>query len=78
MNPIVKNVAKLMKSLREADTDTLTEAREVLQNFSDSWLVEGDNKDFPGAGDCCLSDTDLTTALTPVLEVWIDMVEGDE
>lgn len=61
-----------MKTLRQSDVETLNEAKEILKKFADSWLVEGSPEDLQGAGACCLSDTDLATALIPVIEILTD------
>lgn len=71
-NPVVRDVAQLMVTLRNADGATLIEAQDILKEFSDSWLASGESKNLAGAGQCCLTDTDLVTALEPVLEIWID------
>lgn len=63
MNTIIRATAKLVAAIRTADAETLKEAEAVLQKFGDSWLVEGDQKNLEGAGECCLSDTDVTEAL---------------
>lgn len=75
MNPIIKDVSRLIRSLRRADKEAVNEAREILQEFCDSWLISGDSKDLQGAGRCCLSDTDIATGLIPVLDVLIESKE---
>lgn len=69
-NKIILATAKLVKVIREADQNTVTEAKEQLQEFADNWLIAGDQTDLPGAGSCCLADTDTTEAIKGVLEIW--------
>lgn len=76
MNPIIKDVSKLMRTLRNADIETLKEAKEALQNFSDSWLETGENKNLEGAGECCLADSDLAVSVADVVGIWIENNEG--
>lgn len=71
-NPIIRDVSKLLKTLRRSDCKTLEKAHLVLQSFSDAWLVDGEIKNLDGADDCTLSDTDLAVALIPVLEIYLE------
>lgn len=68
-NPISKQVARLVRAIRDADSATCEEAAAELKVFRDSWLEEGNNQNLAGAGDCCLSDTDTTEAVRECLEI---------
>ena len=65
---VLKKVAQLLLAIRAADTQELEQAVEVLEKFSEAWLITGDGMDLEGAGDCCLSDTDITNAIKEVIE----------
>ena len=72
MNTIIRDVAKLMKTLRKASVEELKEAQTALTTFSDSWLVSGDGSNLEGAGECCLADTDITTPIATALDIYIE------
>lgn len=72
MNPIIKDVSKLMRTLRNADVVTLRDAASKLNQFVGSWTETGDGSNLEGAGECCLADSDLASAVGEVVDVWID------
>lgn len=68
-NPVVRDIAKLIKTIRNSDPETLADAKAELSKFCDAWLDTGEGADLCGAGSCCLADTDTALALIDVIQI---------
>jgi hypothetical protein len=74
-NPVVKAIGELIVALRTESGDDLQEALDAVDKFGNSWLMDGEEVQFPGTKRCCLADTDVTEALKEILEVKIGNLE---
>ena len=70
-------VAQIVKTIRDADADTLKGVSRELQKFHDAWLVSGEGADLPGLKYCCLNDLNVTERVQEAIDITLEQFEEE-